>query len=99
MKKQISLLLALVFLGTVLGPTMINMFSTDVETAVILALGEEDRETEEKESDKPLEFKLFVSSYKQSDYILDSANTKYDYHLNLFKELHKENISPPPEWI
>jgi hypothetical protein len=98
-KKQISFILALVFAGIMLAPTIISLVDNCGELTEILSHAEDDRDVEEKESQKTLELVNFSSdehNFNLKDYWLKKS---IHFYLSDFKELHKENIYPPPETL
>ena len=99
LKKQFSIILAFVFVSFTMAPTIISFVSSDTDVSMFYALGEEDKEAEEKESQKTIELITTSEDNKQDafkEYLL-KENTSY--YLSSFEELHVENISPPPEQI
>jgi len=96
-KKQISFILALVFTGIMMAPTIISLVDGSGDLTEIFSHTEDDRDAEEKESQKTLE--LVNTSSDEHNYNFSHYLRKESIHFYLsdFKELHKENIYPPPE--
>lgn len=98
-KKQISFILALVFTAIMLAPTIISLVDNCGDLTEILSHAEDDRDTEEKESQKTLELVNFSSDEHNYDLNHTWRKKSIHFYLSEFKELHKENISPPPETL
>lgn len=96
-KKQFSILLALVFVSFTIAPTIISIVNNDIDVTVFFALGEEDKEAEEKESQKTIELITISEDNNQEAYKEHYIIENTTFYLSSFEELHVENISPPPE--
>ena len=81
------------------SPSIVQVIDKDCEFALILELGEDDTEKEEKESKEILELKYFVSNERVHAKSQIELKATSGFHLGTFKELHSENISPPPEYV
>ena len=97
--KTIQLILSLVLVLAITTPSVIQLIDKNCELALVFEIGDDDTEKEEKESKEVLEIKYFVNDEGLNAKSLFEMKCKSDFHLNTFKELHSENISPPPEHI
>jgi hypothetical protein len=97
--KIIQLILSIVLVLAITTPSIVQLIDKNCELAMIFEVGDDDTEKEEKESKEVLEIKYFVSDEDLNSKSLFVMKCQSDFHLNTFKELHSENISPPPEHI
>lgn len=89
----------MVLVLTITAPPIIQLIDKNCELAMLFEMGDDDTEKEEKESKEVLELKYFVNEEGINSKSLFELKGISDFHLSTFKELHTENISPPPEHI
>lgn len=96
-KKQISFVLALVFAAIMLAPTIISLVDKSGNLTEFIYHAEDDRDAEEKESQKTFEILNLTPEEHNFDLSATWQKKRFDFYLSDFKQLHKENIYPPPE--
>ena len=97
--KTIQFIISLVLVLAITAPSIVQLMDEKCELAMVFDIGDEDTEKEEKESKEVLEIKYFVNDESLNVKSLFEIKCKSEFHLNTFKELHTESISPPPEYI
>lgn len=97
--KTLHLILSLILVVAITTPSVVQLIDKNCELALAFEIGEEDTEKEEKESKEILELKYFENNSRGKSNKLIKKKCISDFHLSTFKELHSENISPPPERI
>ncbi len=97
--KTAHLFISLILVLAIATPSVVQLVDKNCEFALILEVGDDDTEKEEKESKEILELKYFVNDQGVNSKSLLEIQSISGFHLNTFKELHSENISPPPEYV
>ena len=97
--KKLIALLSLTLAITFSAPYILTSHFSDDTASIFLGLGDEEPETKEvKDLREYLEIEFLEGSSQHVFSKYDSALSLYGYLIKTFKDLHIENISPPPDF-
>lgn len=98
-RKHIHLLFSFIFIVFITAPSMVSLIDDCCDMSMFCGLGEDEKEKEEKEGQKTFEVNFIEVKKDDNSAVVFDLKLDNRYYLNTFKELHTEDVSPPPEHI
>lgn len=95
-RSQIAAVLALLFMGFVSAPLIVQVFDQEYDITVFIDANEEE-EKKGNESVKDLEFEIAEMNFRAGLEASDRDLSLLHYYADLYSSLYNELISPPPE--
>ncbi len=97
-RKQIHLLFSIIFIVFITAPSVVTLLDEGCDVSMFCGL-EDEKEKEEKDGQKTFELNFIEVKNNDNSPVVVELKLDTKFYLNTFKELHKENVSPPPEQV
>lgn len=97
LKKTLSIFFTVLFVATIIVPSVLIIVDDSVDISVFFDLSEEEEE-KGKEKDK-LESFLAINNSESRSFLLEEKKKSVGYYFKNYPKPHLNLISPPPEHI